>query len=86
MSFHMMGGVQGWNLTDVTIMLEVGSDDDYYFSFSKIMMVFRVPSASQTTWRIGLGGSLGSLGRAVFFTAGWMMMVMVMIVMVVVIT
>ena len=30
MSFHMMGGVQGWNLTDVTIMLEVGSD--YYFS------------------------------------------------------
>ena len=41
------------------------------------MMVFRVPSASQTTWRIGLGGSLGSLGRAVFFTAGWMMMMMV---------
>ena len=24
MSFQMMGGVQGWNLTDVTIMLEVG--------------------------------------------------------------
>ena len=25
MSFQMMGGVQGWNLTDVTIMLEVGA-------------------------------------------------------------
>ena len=23
MTFHMMGGVQGWNLTDVTIQLEV---------------------------------------------------------------
>ena len=44
------------------------------------MMVFRVQSASQTTWRIGLGGSLGSLGRAVFFTAGWMMMMMVVLV------
>ena len=50
------------------------------------MTVFRVPSASQTTWRIGLGGSLGSLGRAVFFTAGWMMMMMVMMMVVVVIT
>ena len=25
MSFQMMGGVQGWNLTDVTIVLEVGA-------------------------------------------------------------